>query len=405
MQSRALKSIKGFAVALMKSPDYPQLTPMLVLAVALSGVAAFMQVYPLQAVLPVLMRDLQASEIQAGMAVGATVAGMALMSPFVGMISDAVGRKSVMIFSLLVLVLPTAALGFADRIETLIVWRFIQGVCVPGITVTLIAYLGEEFAAHQVTKLMTIYVSGTVLGGFLGRFLMGYAESWGSWRWAAWGFAMLSMACAVLVWRYLPASRKFVPNPNFQAALNTLGQHVHNRHLLTACALGMCVLWSLVGCFTYVNLHLAAEPFHLDSQSLANLFAIYLIGMVITPLSARLIGRLGSLKTVLLAVGVSMLGVAGALVMNVWGVLLALTLMSTGVFITQSATISYIATHVKQGRSLATGLYYMAYYAGGTIGAYACGWAYTHGGWGATVAMLLAVQLLALIIARKGMDD
>ncbi|XXQ67763.1 MFS transporter [Neisseriaceae bacterium B1] len=389
----------------MKATDYPHISTMLVLAIALSGVSAFIQVYPLQAVLPVLMHDFAASEIQAGMAVGATVAGMALVSPFIGMISDAIGRKSLMIFSLLVLMLPTAAMGFVDDIHYLIAWRFVQGVCVPGITVTLIAYIGEEFAPHQVTKLMTVYVSGTVLGGFLGRFLMGYMDAFSGWRLATWLFAAFSGFCAFCVWRYLPVSRRFVPNANFQAALNTLGQHLHNRHLLAACALGVCVLWSLVGCFTYVNLHLADEPFHLDSQSLANLFAIYLIGMVITPLSARLIGRLGGLKTVLLAVGVSMLGVAGALVMNLWGVLLALTLMSTGVFITQSATISYIATHVKQGRSLATGLYYMAYYAGGTIGAYACGWAYTHGGWSATVAVLLAVQVLALAIAYKGMDD
>ncbi|KWE54368.1 hypothetical protein WL76_12480 [Burkholderia ubonensis] len=42
--------------------------------------------------------------------------------------------------------------------------------------------------------------------------------------------------------------------------------------------------------------------------------------------------------------------------------------MSSGVFVTQSATISFIAQNVQSGRLLASGLYYMAYYGGGFLG-------------------------------------
>ena len=77
--------------------------------------------------------------------------------------------------------------------------------------------------------------------------------------------------------------------------------------------------------------------------------------------------------------------------------------MSTGVFITQSATISYIAVNVNKGRSLASGLYYMAYYAGGTMGAWLCGMAYARGQWSLTVWLLLFLQILALLVASVGM--
>mgnify|MGYP003621703428 CR=1 FL=1 len=73
--------------------------------------------------------------------------------------------------------------------------------------------------------------------------------------------------------------------------------------------------------------------------------------------------------------------------------------MSSGVFVTQSATINYIARHVSAGRSLASGLYYMAYYSGGTLSAWLCGLAYSHGGWPATVAVLVGVQVTAMLIA------
>ena len=39
-------------------------------AVFATGLAAFLQVYSVQAILPLLVQDLHASEVQAGMAVG-----------------------------------------------------------------------------------------------------------------------------------------------------------------------------------------------------------------------------------------------------------------------------------------------------------------------------------------------
>ena len=80
----------------------------------------FLQVYSVQAILPVLMIDLKATEVQAGMAVGATVLAIALISPFMGMLSDAVGRKPFIVSSLLMLALPTALIGMASSIHEVI---------------------------------------------------------------------------------------------------------------------------------------------------------------------------------------------------------------------------------------------------------------------------------------------
>ena len=321
------------------------------------------------------------------------------MSPFMGMLSDAIGRKKVIVASLLFLAFPTAMLGFSSSLGQMNVWRFLQGLAVPGITVVLIAYIGEEFSGKAMTRLMTLYVSGTVLGGFSGRFILGHLTEYMSWQHAFWVMAAMMLAGVVLAYSQLPASKNFVANAHLKPALQGLWSHLHNRYVLSAMLLGSCVLFSLVGCFTFINLHLAAEPYHLSSSDLANIYMVYLIGMVITPLSTQIIGRFGAKKTVLMAVSVSMVGVLGTLSAPLWGIVLALAIMSTGVFITQAATISYIAKNVTQNRSLASGLYYMGYYTGGTIGATVCGLAYARGAWGMTVLTLLAVQVFALLVA------
>lgn len=374
-------------------------TPSLVekFTIAIIGVFAFLQVYSVQAILPILMNDLNATEVQAGLAVGATVMAIALMSPFTGMLSDYVGRKRIIVGSLLLLAIPTALISFSASIEMLTVWRFLQGLAVPGITVVLIAYIGEEFS-DNLASMMSVYVMGTVLGGFLGRFVAGHLHDLMGWRWAYGVMAILTVIGMLWVAKGLPNSKNFTKSKNFRTAFATLLSHTKNRHVISACLLGGCVLFSLVGCFTFINLHLADTPYELSASHLANIFAVYLIGMVITPLSSRLITRFGMTNTIIGAVLCSMMGIFLTATAPLWLIIFGLTIMSSGVFITQSATISYIASHVKEGRSLASGLYYMSYYGGGSIGAWLCGIAYAKGQWGHTIIAIGVVQVLALLI-------
>lgn len=378
----------------------PALTPTFIekFTVAMIGFFAFLQVYSVQAILPVLMADFHASEVAVGVAVGATVLAIALISPFMGMLSDAFGRKIFIVSSLLLLALPTAMIGFSGSTDELSAWRFLQGFMIPGITVVLIAYVGEEYGGH-VAQMMSLYVAGTVLGGFSGRFFAGHLHELIGWRYGYGVMAICTLIGAIWVFKTLPTSQHFIKSGNFTNSLNLLISHSKNRQVLSACLLGGCVLFSLVGCFTFINLHLSDSPYHLSASHLANIFSLYLIGMVITPMAGRLIARFGMIWVIVGAVICSIIGMLITLTTPLTFIIVGLTIMSSGVFITQAATISYIGSQVTQGRSLASGLYYMGYYGGGSIGAWACAIAYAQGQWGLTVALIIAVQVVALAVA------
>ena len=145
----------------------------------------------------------------------------------------------------------------ADSLSSLIVLRFLQGLAVPGIVVVLIAYISEEFRTGGVARMTTTYVGGTVMGGFCGRFITGHAGDLLGWRGAFVTLAIMNLFGALLVLWLLPPSRHFVPNRNIGAGMSTLWRHLHHKRLMAACAVGFCVLFSLVGTFTYVNLYLS----------------------------------------------------------------------------------------------------------------------------------------------------
>lgn len=373
------------------------------LTFSIIGLFAFLQVYSVQAVLPILQQDFSANETQLGLLVGATVMAIAIISPFIGLLSDRFGRKNIIVGSIMGLAIPTFLMSYSQSLEVMTLLRFLQGLAIPGITVVTIAYIGEEISGSQLGQSMSMYVSGTVLGGFLGRFILGHLQELIGWRNAFTVMGIATIIGAIWVAVQLPCSQNFVANQNLSTALQQLKKHLTNRYIIMPTLLGMCVLFSLVGCFTYINLHLADEPYHLSSAQLANIFAVYLIGMFITPIASQLMTRFSTQHIILMATFFSICGVLLSLVNPLGLIIIALMMMSTGVFITQSATISYIANHVKQGRSLASGIYYSGYYAGGFIGAWVCAISYSLGQWLGTVITLLTVQCLALSIAYFGL--
>ena len=70
--------------------------------------------------------------------------------------------------SLFLLAVPTALAATATSLHALILWRFAQGLFVPGVIAVMLAYINEEWAGRGVGRAMSSYVTGTVIGGSLG---------------------------------------------------------------------------------------------------------------------------------------------------------------------------------------------------------------------------------------------
>lgn len=365
------------------------------------GFFSFLNVYSMQSVLPVVTQDMGITPAQAGMTVGVSLFAVAIVSPFMGMLSDAWGRRPIIVASMFALTLPTALIALAQNLPTVLVLRFLQGLAVPGIVVVLIAYLSEEHRSAGLARMTSLFVGGNVIGGFSGRFFMGHFGDWMGWRSGFWFLALLNLAGALWVWRVFPASRHFVANRNVSGALRMLGIHLRNPRLLAICAVGFCVLFTMLGTFTYINFHLAEEPFHLSSAGLANVFMVYLVGGFITPFIGSVIARHGYLLSMLGGLCLSACGLALTLMPSLTVLIAGLILCSIGVFVCQSATISRIADRVTAGRSLATGLYYMSYYAGGSVGTLITGLAYEIDAWPSAVFAIVLVQCLAGMITWR----
>jgi predicted MFS family arabinose efflux permease len=381
--------------------------PLAAAAVTLCGVCAFLQLYCTQPLLPLLTTLFHASKTAAGLTVSAATLGVALSAPIFGALTERLARKRVIVASLLGIAIPTLLAATSTSLAQLIFWRFLQGIMVPGIVAVVVTYIGEEWPPDRVALIMSFYVSGTALGGFIGRVGAGILTDWFNWRVAflALGLASLAGAAAVAAW--LPRGRRRTapsPCPAKQPAFLLQVQALFRlRRLVATFAVGFNVLFSLVGVFTWITFHLSAPPFRLSTTALSSLFFVYLIGLVVTPVAGFLITRVGLRAGIAGAIACSMAGVLLTLSPSLTVILLGLTLVSSGVFIAQTAAQSHLREAAPPGaRVTAAGLYMSCYYIGGTAAGVVPGAFWALGKWPACAAFIVAMQAAALIIALIG---
>jgi predicted MFS family arabinose efflux permease len=363
-------------------------------AVFLLGLSALLTTYATQPLLPALAADLGVSATGATWTVSATALGVAVAAPFAGAVSDRLGRKRVMLAAIAVLVGTTLAGAAAPGLPALLAARAAQGLAIPFVFAVAVAYVAEEVAGPRAAAVNGLYVSGTAFGGFLGRFLAGAVADQFGWRasFVALALVLLLVLGAVAAW--LPRERRFSPSAGLLGSVRGIGGSLRNGALLATCALGAAVLFVQVGAFTYAGLHLAAPPFELGTAQVGAVFAVFLVAVVVTPLTGRLVSRVGRRVVLVLATAAVVGGLALTLVPATAAVVAGLALSCTGVFAAQTCATAQAAASGGAARSSAVGLYLTCYYAGGGVGAVAPAPLFSTAGWAACVGLLCAVAVL-----------
>jgi MFS family permease len=369
------------------------------LGVMAAGFGTFINLYTTQAILAVLAGAYGVPLAETGLTVTAPLAAVAIVAPFVGSISDRLGRKRLIVGAGFLLALPTLAIAFAPSFATLIAFRFAQGLLLPFIFAVTIAYIGDEATDAENISLAGNYSIGTILGGFCGRLVAGYTAALIGWRAGFIVLAALTATAALIVALFLPSERRFRPQRGFRAALDGFAAHLVNRRLIATYAAGFAVLFSIVATFTFVNFLLAAPPYRLGPAQLSNVFATYLVSLISTPLATRLAIRFGRRVTLALAALVGIAGLLLTLAAPLGWIVAGLSLGVGGMFIEQVMALGFIGAVAARAKSTAVGLYVTFYYIGGSLGGLLPAGIWHAAGWPGCVALVVIVQLIMLAIA------
>jgi len=389
-----------------EAPKRPMLSDPRRLAIAVSGLCAFINLYATQPLLPLFARDFDAGPAEVSLTIGATTLAVALGAPFVGVVADVVGRKRIIAVAMALMVVPTALIALSTSIGELVLWRFMQGLLLPPIFAVTLAYIGDEWPADEIAGVTGTYIAAGGLGGFLGRFLSGVIADHGGWRSAFWVYAAVTGIAAVYVALALPRERHFVRAEGLGHSARLMLRHFLNPPIVATFVMGFAVLFSFVAAFTYVSFYLAAPPFELSASALGSIFVVYLLAVAVTPRTGHWVRRLGRRALVIRAVVGWCVGLLITLIPWLPAIIAGLAITSVSGFACQAAATGLLAQRAGSARSSALGLYVTCYYLGGSTGATAPALVWARAGWPGCVALvILVLAAMGALVARFWRDE
>lgn len=123
--------------------------------------------------LPVYAHKLGGTGFSIGLIFGAFSISRTVLLPYFGVLSDRKGRKPFIVTGFLLYALISFAFIFADRIDLLILIRFVQGAASAMMMPVIQAYIGDITPVGKEGRAMGIFSMATFLGLSMGPFLGG----------------------------------------------------------------------------------------------------------------------------------------------------------------------------------------------------------------------------------------
>lgn len=398
---------KAFGSPASSPPDAGSQT----ILVATVGCTVFMVLTALAMLGPLLVvmsADWHTTVPMVAQLVSATAAAWAAAALVAGPVSDAYGRRPIVLTGAGLVGLASIGTALAPDLSSAAVFRILAGVGGGMLLPTCIALIGDVVPAAKRATSVAAVTTQPGLSSLMGVPLMTLVAAAAGWRTAFWGVGGVLLACSAMVWLYVPASNRHTSRLVLGGLLTQAGR-TSFTWMLACTNLAVRAAYGLITTFFPAFLQLS---YGLSTAELALPVSIVAVG---TTCGMFLGGRLGSgrrrrRRAAASILGASLPGVAVFMLdTHLWW-----TVGVTGVFMVLSmpvATLTFvIATEVGGPyRGTLTGMLSSSGYASYALGAALGGLAIAHFGYAAvSLGLLLATVgsglLLTFLLSDRAVD-
>src|SRR5438552_1832617 len=379
-------------------------SPGVVLRSLVIGLTAFLTVVDLfatQAILPSLTRHYNVTPAAMGFAVNASTMGMAVAGLVVGFLSPHIDRRHGILFSLVLLAIPTTLLATAPDLTTFTILRILQGLCMASAFALTLAYLGEQCSSMDAGGAFAAYITGNVASNLVGRLIsaavadtLGLASNF-------YFFALLNLAGAVLVYFTIKRVQPMHAMPAAQSPFAASIAHWRSPQLRAAFAIGFCILFAFIGTFTFVNFVLVRPPLALGMMDLGLVYFVFAPSVVTTLFAGKAAARFGTRPSIWAALAVAAVGLPLMLSSHLAEVLTGMVLVAIGAFFAQACATGFVGQAAHDNRGIASGTYLACYFLGGLAGSAVLGQLFDRFDWAACVAGVGVALAIAPILTTR----
>ncbi len=380
------------------SPQFMRVT----LALFSAGLATFALLYCVQPILPVLSQQFGVTPAASSISLSLSTGLMALGLLFTGPLSDAIGRKSVMVIALMLAAICTLISAMMTSWQGILLMRALIGLSLSGVAAVGMTYLSEEIHPRVIAFSMGLYISGNSIGGMSGRLLTGVLTDFFSWRVAVGVIGCFSLAGALMFWKILPASRHFRPaSLRPRNLLINFRLHWRDKGLPLLFAEGFLLMGAFVTLFNYIGYRLLSAPWSLSQAVVGLLSLVYLTGSWSSPKAGAMTSRFGRGPVMITATAIMLAGLLLTAFDALWLILPGMMLFTAGFFAAHSVASGWIGPRARRAKGQASSLYLFSYYVGSSVAGTLGGVFWHNYGWSGVTAFISTLLLLALVVGWR----
>lgn len=378
------------------TPQFMRVT----LALFSAGLATFALLYCVQPLLPVLSQDFGISPATSSLSLSVSTVMLAFGLLFTGPLSDTIGRKNVMVMSLMLAALCTVICAFMTSWNGVLVMRAMMGLSLSGVAAVAMSYLSEEIHPSVLAFSMGLYISGNSIGGMSGRLVSGVLTDYFPWRVAIGTIGVLALIAAITFWRILPESRHFRPG-SLRPKTLLLNSKLHWRDagLPLLFLEGFLLMGAFVTLFNYIGYRLLAPPYLLSQAVVGLLSVVYLTGSYSSPKAGALTARYGRGPVLSIAILLMLAGLGVTALSPLFAIFGGMMLFTAGFFAAHSVASSWIGQRARRAKGQASSMYLFSYYLGSSLAGTLGGFFWHSFGWMGITTFLSALLLLALVVS------
>ena len=370
------------------------------LALFSAGFATFALLYCVQPLMPVFAREFRVSAAESSLSLSLTSGLIAPMMIVAGAVSEARGRKMIMVASLFSSAVITLISAFVVHWNTLLALRALAGITFAGLPAISMAYLAEEVHPTSIGLAMGLAIGGNGLGGMVGRLATAFITDVLSWRYALGAIGLLGLVATVVFWKTLPPSRHFVAHPmQARSLIRSLLDQFRDPGLVALCAEGFLLMGAFVTTYNYATYHLLDPPYSLSQSAAGLIFIVYLGGIFASAWIGARAGRVGRLRMLALMLTLMLAGVVMTMLNPLACVVAGIAVVTFGFFGAHSVASTWVGVRARRAKAQASAIYLFFYYMGASVVGAVGGLFWEKARWAGVVGFVVAMLLSALAIA------
>lgn len=364
----------------------------------IAAIFAYFVLYAPQPLLPVFADSYGISVATAGALMTATLIPLAAAPLLYGYLLAAISPVQLLKFSLLAMAVSCLVFANSNSYTLAFAVRVVQGLLLPAALTAITTHIAAHSRANELQKNMSLFITGTILGGLFGRLSAGLFATYLSWQIFYYGLA-LALFLAALLARSQPKGGKQVKISYARLHIDSLIQAFATPGVGRLYLSVFCLFFSFVAVLNYLPFIVKDLLGNASEAIYGLMYCGFIMGAVTSLNAERLRLRFGGSKGVMTAsFAVFLLAIALLFIQQIGVIFVVLFVFCGSMFLVHSLAAAEVNRRSQDNKSIVNALYVTFYYSGGVLGSYLPGLLYQHYGHTALLASLLTVSGIGFMV-------